>query len=84
MVMALNAGADQKAADRLRIEQVGTIGYCPVCRRPASVEPIPAGDAMARVAAHLVEAHDPYFATMLRLRLEGAARDPFYPTGDAL
>jgi len=79
----LNAGHDQAAADRARLDR-GTIGYCPVCRRPASDGPTGPDEAMERVARHLAAEHDAIFAALLRIRLYAAlapAPDPYYPTG---
>jgi len=88
--MTLLAGADQRAIDRHRLDVAGVIAYCPVCRRPATVQPSDAGDAFARLARHLAYDHDPYFLAQLRIHLDAAARetatdtaDPYYPTGSS-
>ena len=77
---------DAARVERHRIE-TGWVAYCPVCRRPASTEPLDHGEAAARLARHLEESHDLLFTAMLRIHLAAAAReaaaggDPFYPTG---
>lgn len=71
------------------------IAYCPLCRRPATREPIAALDALGRLARHLVDSHDVAFAPLLRIALDRELRaaidpldapepgaDPFYPTAD--
>lgn len=77
---------DQRAADELRLER-GMLGYCPVCRRPSATSPVGPLEALAAVARHLREDHDPTFAALLRNHLSLPARqtaapaaDPFFPT----
>jgi hypothetical protein len=55
-------------ADEDRIHQA-LFACCPVCRRPASSEPLPVAEALQRLARHLTEAHDGLFASLLKIHL---------------
>ena len=81
--MTALAWPDADRIDRDRLER-GLVTYCPICRRPSAAGRIDPGEALARLARHLVESHDPYFSAMLRVELDRAsAPDPFYPEGAA-
>lgn len=76
---------DQAPIDAHR-SAVGWIGYCPVCRRPASASPIGPVAGAGRVADHLWREH-PFEAALLRAQLarlpdDEPAPNPFCPTGD--
>lgn len=78
---------DQAEADTVRLFDVGTLPYCPVCRAQLLTNPDGPVAAMTAVAAHLVDDHDPIYSRLLvgRLMLHRALAehdDPFYPVGD--
>lgn len=83
----MTAWPDADRVDRLRTEQLRV--SCPLCARPALVEPgATMVDVTRRLARHLLEGHDPYFGAQLRAALVGyrddePAAEVFYPAGDA-